>query len=329
MTEKFSFLKASDEIRRKYSIYVVLALIFIAATLSSPVFLSVRNLRNVATQISILTIMAFGQTMLIIAGMLDLSVGSVMAFSGLIAVIFYQTTGSLLGSLFVGMIIGTLCGVVSAIAVTRFKVPPFIATLGMLTSVRGLALLTTNGQNVYEIGEFVIWGQSRFLQIPTPIWFMAFAVLVTWYLLRHTRFGRYLFAIGGNEEAARASGIRVSRVKFLAYLLSGLLVGLAGVIYMGRVNAGLPNAGIGFELTTISIAVIGGTSISGGVGSAGGTLAGAFILGFINNIMNLLAVPTYVQQIIRGAIIVTAVAYDVAWKNKKRKAKVSTVTEGT
>ena len=310
-----------SSMKEKYGIYLILLAMFVVCSLISPNFLSARNISNVSKQISISTIVAFGQTMLIISGMLDLAVGSVMALAGILSVFFFKATGMLVLSLLLGMVIGFAASVVSGIAVTRFKVPPFIATLGMLTSVRGIALMTTNGQNIYQVGDFVIFGQTNFLGLPTPVWFMIIIGVITWYILNHTKFGRYLYAIGGNEEAARASGLRIERIKMKAYMVSGLFTGLAGVLFMSRVNAGLPNAGIGFELDTLSIAVIGGTSMTGGVGSASGTLAGAFILGFLSNIMNLMAVPSYAQQVVRGIIIVAAVAYDIKSKTKKASKK--------
>ena len=312
-----------NTVKEKYGIFFILIAMFIVCSLISPNFLSARNISNVSKQISISTIVAFGQTMLIISGMLDLAVGSVMALSGLLAVMFYKMTGMIVVSLALGMIIGFIASLISGFAVTKFKVPPFIATLGMLTSIRGIALMTTNGQNVYQIGEFVVFGQTNFLGLPTPVWFMILIGIFTWYLLNHTKFGRSLYAIGGNEEAARASGLRVERVKMKAYMVSGLFTGLGGVLFMSRVNAGLPNAGIGFELDTLSIAVIGGTSMTGGIGSTSGTLAGAFILGFFSNIMNLMAVPSYVQQVIRGIIIVASVAYDIQSKTKKKGKNIA------
>jgi len=305
--------------RRQYSIFLILAIVFVGCAFLSPNFLTPQNLSNVSKQIAITTIVAFGQTLLIIAGMLDLAVGSTLALSGLSAVFFFKATDLLVPSLFVGMVVGLCVSLITGLTVTRFRIPPFIATLGMLTAVRGVALLTTNGQNIYQIGEFVVWGQSNLLGIPTPVWFMIGAWAFTWYLLNHTRFGRSLYAIGGNEEAARATGIKVNIVKIKAFLVCGLFTGLAGGLFMARVNTGLPNSGLGFELDTLSIAVIGGTSITGGVGSATGTLAGAFIIGFIGNIMNLMAVPSYIQQIVKGVIIVVAVGYDIASKRSQER----------
>jgi inositol transport system permease protein len=304
---------------QKYSIYLVLVAMVVVSSLISPVFLSAKNFSNISRQISITTIIAFGQTMLIIAGLIDLAAGSVMALAGLLAVAIYKASDSLVLAMAAGIAIGMACNLVSGLVVTRFKTPPFIATLAMQTSARGAALLYANGQNIYQIGDFVVFGQSTILGVPTPVIFMIGVTALTWYLLNHTRFGRYLYAIGGNEEAARASGIEINRIKLLAYVVSGALVGLAGVLYMSRVNAGLPNAGIAFEFDAMTAAIIGGTSFSGGVGTAIGTLAGAFIMGFLGNIMNLMGVGSYMQQIVKGGIIAMAVAYDIMSKSKRSK----------
>jgi len=303
----------------RYSIYLVLLAMLIVSTIISPVFFSAKNFSNISRQISITTIIAFGQTMLIIAGMIDLAAGSVMALAGLLAVAVYKATGLLLLSLLVGIVVGIGCNIISGLVVTKFKTPPFIATLAMMTVARGAALLYTNGQNIYQLGDFVVFGQSAVLGLPTPVIFMLGITALTWYVLNHTRFGRYLYAIGGNEEAARASGIQIDRVKLLAYVVSGAFVGLSGVLYMSRVNAGLPNAGVAFEFDAMTAAIIGGTSFSGGVGTAIGTLAGAFIMGFLGNIMNLVGVGSYLQQIIKGAIIALAVAYDITSKHKRTR----------
>ncbi len=304
------------EAASKYGIYLVLLAMLLANTLLSPVFFSARNFSNISRQISITTIIAFGQTMLIIAGMIDLAAGSVMALSGLLAVAIYKASGSLLLAMAAGIVIGVACNAISGVIATKLRVPPFIATLAMQTSARGAALLYTGGQNIYEIGDFTVFGQSAVLGLPTPVIFMIGVAALTWYLLNHTRFGRYLYAIGGNEEAARASGIQIDRIKMQAFVAAGALVGLSGVLYMSRVNAGLPNAGVGFEFDAMTAAVIGGTSFSGGVGTAMGTLAGAFIMGFLGNIMNLMGIGSYLQQMIKGGIIVLAVAYDIMSKRR-------------
>ena len=324
MTTRSDFL---SKLTSKYSIYLILIAMLIVCSLLSPAFLSPKNLSNISRQISITTIISFGMTMLIIAGMIDLAAGSVMALAGILAVATYKVTGSLLIAMLAGIIIGVGCNIISGLIVTRFKTPPFIATLAMMTAARGAALLYTNGQNIYQLDEFIVFGQGDIMGIPTPVMFMVIIAIVTWYLLNNTRFGRHLYAIGGNEEAARASGIKVNQTKMTAYVISGAFVGLAGVLFMSRVNAGLPNAGLGFEFDAMTASIIGGTSFSGGVGTAMGTLVGAFIMGFLNNIMNLLGIQSYLQQIIKGGIIVIAVAYDIRSKNRKTASQLGNIEE--
>ena len=303
----------------QYSIYLILIAMIVISSFLSPAFLSVTNFANISRQISITTILAFGETLLIICGLIDLSCGSVMALAGLVAVLVFKGTGVGVVGVVAGVVTGVLANYINGIMVTVFRLPPFIATLAMLTSARGAALLLTRGQPVYQLGEFRIWGQGAVLGIPTPLLFVVAILAVTWYILNHTRLGRYIYAIGGNEEAARASGIAINRVKVQAYLINGAFVGIAGVLYMSRVNAGLPDAGQGFELDALTSSIIGGVSFSGGVGTALGTLAGSFIVGFLGNIMNLLGIQSYVQQVIRGAIIAMAVAYDIASKSRRTR----------
>jgi inositol transport system permease protein len=317
LTGRFTLLSS------RYSIYLILIVMVVVSSIISPVFFSASNFSNISRQISITTILAFGQTLLIICGLIDLSAGSVLALAGLLSVMFYKATGMFVPSIAVGIAVGSLCGFVNGWIVTRFATPAFIATLAMQTAARGAALMLTNGQNIYELDKFVAWGQGVVLGIPAPVIFLVLVALLTWYVLNHTRLGRYIYAIGGNQEAARASGIRVNRIKKWAFLLNGALVGLAGVLYMSRVNAGLPNAGIGFEFDAMTAAIIGGTSFSGGIGTAVGTLAGAFIMGFLGNIMNLLGIQSYLQQVIKGGIIVLAVAYDISSKTGRKKKNVA------
>lgn len=304
-------------IRARYSIYLVLVVMFLMCVVLNENFLSARNLANISAQISVTTILAFGETLLIIGGMLDLSCGSVLAFSGLMSVYFFKLTGSLPLAFGIGLLFGMIWNLLNGILVRYFKAPPFIATLAVLTMARGTALLFTKGRNIYQIGDFVWFGQGKVGFVPVPVIFMILVGILTWYILNHTSFGRSLYAVGGNEEAARASGINVGRVQLGTYLINGAFVGLAGLLLMSRVNAGLPNAGIGYEFEALTAAIIGGTSFSGGLGTAGGTLAGAFIVGFLNNIMNLAGVDSYLQQVIKGAIIALAVIYDIRSKSKR------------
>ncbi|NLL41863.1 MAG: ABC transporter permease [Firmicutes bacterium] len=312
---------------QRHGILLVLVALFIVSSFINQNFLSVRNLTNISRQISITTILAFGQTILIIAGMLDLSCGSVLALSGLLSVSVYKQTGLLSVAFLVAIAVAVFCNIINGLMVTKFKTPPFIATLAMLTMARGAALLYTNGQNIYQIGNYTFFGQGSIWVIPTPIIFFILIAIATWYILNHTRLGRSLYAIGGNEEAAVASGVNVDRRKMQAFVVNGILVGIAGVIFMSRVNAGLPNGAVGFEFEALTSSVIGGTSFSGGIGTAGGTVVGAFIVGILNNIMNLIGLNAYLQQIIRGAIIALAVIYDMHTKKMRTTRTLGSLEE--
>ena len=316
-----------NTVKKKYSIYLILVALFIVCSLANPNFLSVNNLTNISRQLSVTTILALGATMLIISGMLDLSSGSVLALAGVFAVSAYKATGSLLIAITIGVLTGIICNVINAIMISTFKAPPFIATLAMLTVARGVALLFTKGQNILQLGNFVELGQGSIGIIPIPIIFLVVIAIFTWYLLNHTRFGRSLYAVGGNEEASIASGINVHKIKYTAFIINGLFVGIAGVLFMSRVNAGLPNGAINYEFTALTAAIIGGTSFSGGVGTVGGTLAGAFIVGFLDNIMNITNVDSYMQQIVRGTIIALAVIYDIRTRNRRANSMLGRIED--
>ena len=305
----------------KYSIFAILVTAFLISAALNRNFLSLANLSNILKQNSVVAILAFGETLLIIAGLIDLSNGAVLALAGVLSVAVYKATGSMLLATVIGLGVGILCNMLSGMLTSLFKTPPFIATLAVMTIARGLALLYTAGQSIYQIGNYVVLGQGTLFYIPIPIIFMVLILILTWYILNNTRLGRSLYAIGGNEEAANASGIRVSRNKFLIYLINGVFVGLAGVIFMSRNNAGLPAGAQGYEFEALTAAVIGGTSFSGGIGTAMGTLAGAFIVGILNNIMNLLGINSYIQQIVKGVIIALAVIMDIRAKNNRSKPK--------
>ncbi len=312
-------LKSFDASR--YSIFIILAMVFLAASLLSENFLSVDNQLNVLRQVAVITILAYGAMTLIIGGMIDLSAGAVMAFAGVASVMVYKDTTSLVLAILVGIGVGVACNLVNAFLVATLNTPAFIVTLGMMLMARGAVLQLTQGQNVLQLGDFVIIGQGTLGWAPIPALVLIVVTAAIWYQMNQTRFGRSVYAVGGNEEAARAAGIAVQRVKYKAFIVNGVLVGIAGVIFMSRVNAGLPNAGVGYELQAITAPIIGGTSFSGGVGTTVGTLAGALIVGLLGNIMNLTGVGSYIQQIVMGLIIVVAVAYDV-W-SKRGKARTT------
>lgn len=295
----------------RYSIFIVLLVVILVAALLNPNFLGPYNILNVLRQVAVITILAYGAMMLIIGRMIDLSAGSVMALAGVISVMAYQATGNLLIALVVGILVGMACNLVNGFFVASLKTPAFIVTLGMMMMARGLVLQITQGQNILQLGDFVVFGQGTWGWLPIPTLFLIVVTVIVWYLMSQTRFGRSLYAVGGSEEASRAADISVARTQYTAFLVNGALVGLAGVIFMSRVNAGLPNAGVGYELQAITAPIIGGTSFSGGIGTTAGTLAGALIVGVLGNIMNLTGVGSYIQQIVMGLIIVGAVAYDV------------------
>lgn len=309
-------LKALDTGR--YSIFLILAAVVIVASFLSENFMTGNNVTNVLRQVAVITILAYGAMTLIIGGMIDLSAGAVMAFAGVVSVLVYKDTQSMALAILAGIAIGVICNLINAFLVATLKTPAFIVTLGMMLMARGAVLELTQGQNILQLGDFVAIGQGSLGPLPLPTLFLIVITVIVWYLMTQTRYGRSLYAVGGNEEAARAAGIAVERVKYQAFIVNGILVGFAGVIFMARVNAGLPNAGVGYELQAITAPIIGGTSFSGGVGTTAGTLAGALIVGVLGNIMNLTGVGSYIQQIVMGLIIAVAVAYDVWSKRGKR-----------
>jgi ribose/xylose/arabinose/galactoside ABC-type transport system permease subunit len=301
---------------RKYGVFVSFLLIFIVLSLVAPGFLTVQNLTTVLRQISINGILAIGITFVIITGGIDLSLGSTVALAGVVAALFAkQGEGILLMSLLSGIITGVLAGVVNGLVVTKGKVAPFIVTLGMMTILRGLALVVSNGRPVSDLSDaFNFIGGGSFLGIPLPILIFLAVILVSYVLLERTVMGRYIYATGGNEKAAYASGVNTDKVKMFVYVICGAFAGLAGIVLASRINTGQPNAGISFELDAIAAVVIGGANLSGGIGKVTGPVLGVLIIGIINNGLDLLNVTSYYQQIIKGVIIIGAVLID---RNKK------------
>ena len=255
--------------------------------------------------------------LLIINGHLDLSVGSVLALSGVLSVSLFKSTNSMALAIVVALAVGVACNLINGLFVARFNVPAFIATLGMQQIARGIALYYTGGKNILQIRNYVNIGQGMVGPIPVPVIIVIFVTVIIWYIVNHTRYGRAIYAIGGSRSAAEASGINARKTIYTSYIINGILAGLAGVIFMARNNSGLPNGAVGYEMTGLTAAIVGGTSFSGGIGTVSGTVAGAFIIGFLENVMNLLGVNAHIQSIIEGAIIVLAVCFDVVSKSKK------------
>ncbi|HOY56797.1 MAG TPA: ABC transporter permease [Verrucomicrobiota bacterium] len=296
----------------RYGLLLALVGISLALSLAKPGFLTVSNLINVIRQIAINGILAVGVTYVLLTGGVDLSLGSLVALSGVAAACWaHPTEFPVVVPVLIGVLAGALCGAANGAVITWGRVAPFIVTLGMMTVARGLALVISGGKPVSNLSRaFTTLGSADVLGIPVPALILAAVALASHLCLRHLRVGRYVYAVGGNELAARASGINVAGVKLFAYTVCGACAGLAGVVLASRITTGQPNAGLAYELDAIAAVVIGGTSLSGGVGGVGGTLLGALLMGVINNGLDLLNVSSYYQQIVKGLIIVGAVWLD-------------------
>ena len=307
--------------------------LMVVFSLAEPRFLSPLNLLNVMRQISITGLIALGMTFVILTGGIDLSVGSVVALAGLVAAALSKgssgNTLSLEEVVAVGspvwvaagaaVLVGLAAGLIQGLAITRLNVPPFVVTLGGLSAFRGAALLYSGGGPISAFdADYRYWGQGRVAGVPVPVLiFVALAVLCT-VVLRRTRFGRHVYAVGGNVEAARLSGLDVRAITLSVYVIVGLFAGLAGFVLSSRLNSAEAVAGTGYELTVIASVVIGGTSLFGGVGGIAGTMVGAALIGVLLNGLVLLNVSPYVTQIIVGSIIVLAVAFDRLVKGSRR-----------
>lgn len=299
-----------DKCMRHPAVFPLLGFIvlFVLMVFLSDSFLTFNNMTNVARQVSINAIIAVGMTCAILTGGIDLSVGSVMALSGTVAAGLMITGVPMPLALLAGLLIGAAFGAINGACVAYARMPPIIVTLASMSVARGLALIYTGGYPVSGLPDpFSFFGRGEILGIQVPILIMAATYLIAYALLNHMSFGRYVYAIGGNEEAARLSGIRISRYKLLVYIISGLTAALAGLVLTSRLMSGQPNSGEGFELDAIAAVVLGGTAITGGKGAIIGTLVGAMMLGILNNGLNLLGVSPYVQNVIKGGIILVAI----------------------
>lgn len=291
---------------------VVLLLLAAVLSLASPYFLTISNILNILLATSVIGVLGFASTFVIAAAGIDLSVGSVLGFAGVVGAL---AVNGLDLPWPVGIVLclaaGCLCGLVNGLLTALAGIPAFIVTLGMLGVARGAALVLTNGQPVYGLPNAMVWlGQGRPFGVPVPaIVFLGVAV-VTHFVLSRTRFGKYALVIGDNEAAARATGIHVERLRIALYTLSGGLSGLAGLLLAARVNSGDPTAGTSYELTAITAAILGGTNLFGGRASVVGTLIGALIMGVLQNGLNLLAVSSFYQQMAIGSVLVLAVWLD-------------------
>ncbi|QLG88991.1 ribose ABC transporter permease [Chitinibacter bivalviorum] len=297
-----------------------LALLVLAAGLAitSPDFLTVGNLLNVFRQVSINALIAFGMTLVILLGGIDLSVGSILALSSVLTALMLSHGIDPVVATSVGILAGAGMGMINGLVISKGKVAPFIATLGTMTILRGLSLVFSEGRPITGLNSdfFAMLGGGYVAGfIPVPVIMMLVMFVVFWFVLKRTVFGRHVYAVGGNEEAASLSGIKTDRIKIWVYTLSGAMAATAGMILTSRLNSAQPTAGTGYELDAIAAVVLGGTSLTGGRGWIFGTLVGALLIGILNNGLNLLGVSSFYQQVIKGVVILLAVLLDRA--NKK------------
>ena len=303
---------------RQFGTLIGLIVVTIVFWILSPYFLTVSNLMNIAEQTSINAIIAVGMTFVIITAGIDLSVGSIVAVSGVVlAGVLHSGIPEPLAIL-VGLGIGSLCGLINGLLISYGRLPPFIATLGMMSVARGAALFYTEGRPISGFSpELRFLATGELARIPAPVIIMVALYVAAHFVLKRTKLGRYAYAIGGNEEAANLSGINTKLVKTGIYGVSGLLSGLAAVILTARLNSAQPIAGMMYELDAIAAVVIGGTSLMGGEGKISGTLIGAFIMGILRNGLNLLGISSFTQQIVIGSVIICAVLVDMALRKRR------------
>ncbi|MDR0584676.1 MAG: ABC transporter permease [Treponema sp.] len=304
---------------KKNGIVFILLLIFLLSSVFVRGFFSPVNLTNVLRQITVVTIIALGATFVIILGHINVSYGSCVALIGCLTCKIMVLSGSLPLALLVGLALGLFIGIVNGTVITWFRIPAFIMTLAVTTIARGIVLLFTDARPITGMNpEFRFIGQGSLGFIPVSVLIMVVLFVISWIMLNKTAFGRHIFATGGNEQAAIASGVKTKSVVRKAFLFDGFMTAVAGIVMMSRLNSGQPASGVGYEFDAITAVVVGGTSLAGGSGSIIGTIIGAVIVGILNNCLNLLNVNTYVQQITKGAIILIAVIVDMLSKRSRR-----------
>lgn len=303
----------NQSVLQKIAPFIGLILIVAIISISNTDFLTVSNLMNVLRQVSINALIAFGMTFVILTGGIDLSVGSTLALTGAVTAGMMASGIDPILAMLLGLLLGAILGAVNGIIIAKGKVAPFIATLATMTIYRGLTLVYTDGRPISGLGDsqtFQLLGKGYFFGIPIPVVTMIVSFGILYFILKKTTFGRRVYAVGGNEEASILSGINTDRIKIYVYSLLGLLAALASLILTSRLNSAQPTAGEMFELDAIAAVVLGGTSLTGGRGWIVGTLIGALIIGVLNNGLNLMGVPSFFQQVVKGAVILLAVLLD-------------------
>lgn len=334
MADTVSQMEKIRQVMQRFIAVAALIALFIVFSLVTDRFFTIQNILTIALQTSTLAFMGIGVTYVIITGGIDLSIGSVVALSGVVAGLTARAGVPISIAFLLALLAGIACGATNGLMVTKLKLPPFIATLGMMQIARGIALYVTGARAVAGLPEeFGILGNgalfrttttlpngrvvTQFPGIPYPVIIMIIVAIIFNFLLRHTRLGRFTYAVGSNQEAARLSGLNVDKTKIIAYAISGGLAGLTGIVTMSRIVTAQPNAGVAYELDAIATAVIGGTSLMGGAGTISGTMIGAFIIGILRNGLNMQGVSYFIQQVIIGLVIIAAVAVDQLRKRER------------
>lgn len=301
-----------------YGIIFVLFILFIFFSLMSSSFLTPENIFNIMRQVSIVGITAVGMTFVMLTAGIDLSVGSIIGVACVGAAEFMLFGIPPVLACIITLIICTVIGFINGFFINEFKIPPLITTLGTMTSLRGLAYIITGGLPVFGFDRsFAKFGQGYVWIIPIPVIVMVIVFIIGILFLNKTRFGRYIYGVGGNEEASRLSGINIKKVKYIVYSVGGFLSGLAGIVLVSRINSGQPKAGQGYEMDVITAVVLGGVSISGGEGRLSFVIVGVLIMGVLTNGMIMMNVNDYVQQLIKGLVLIAAVAFDRFVQSKK------------
>lgn len=308
-----------NELLKRYGIVFILLLMVIGFTTVKPVFLRSANIINIFRQVAVIGTLALGVTLIIITAGIDLSSGSVVALVGVITATLAAPGNNIFLAIIIGLVIGAVCGLINGAIIAKTGIPPFIATLGMMTAARGSALLFTGGKPVSNISEsFLYLGAGKIGPLPVPVLIFLLMGLITHIILRKTKFGKTIYSIGGNIQAAKLCGINVNKVLVIVYGYAGIMSAVGGIILTARVSSGNPTSGLAYELDAIAATVIGGTSLTGGVGLISGTIIGALIIGVLNNGLTLCGVSPNWQQIIKALIIVGAVTIDT-YRNKTSK----------
>ncbi|MBU3143577.1 ribose ABC transporter permease [Clostridium sp. CF012] len=292
----------------KYKSLIGLLILCIVISFITPRFLSIGNIKNVLTQVSVNAVIAVGMSFVILTGGIDLSVGSILAVSAAVAASIIKSTGNIYLAIIAALAIGCVIGLINGVLISKGRIQAFIVTLATMTIFRGVTYVYTNGTPISGLGQnFSGIGNKMILGLPIPVVIMVIVFGLAFYVLSQTRYGRYLYALGGNEDSARLSGINTDKIKTLVYVICGATAALSGIIVTSRIGSASPNAGVGFELDAIAAVVVGGTSLSGGEGSVVGTIIGALIIGVLNNGLNLVNVSPFYQAIVKGLVILLAV----------------------